>query len=136
MPVRYTIANDTGRKGGKSTSSRKGKAKARNPPVEPAKEASSDDELHEDVTTQSPRDRRPYKFINSSIPGFPATEGKWNNIVIPRWMLYISSVDNPWVLANSAHVEKVQNIWDETFPNVEHEVALRREPVFQLVSPC
>lgn len=134
--MRYTVGDhDTGQKGGKVPSSHKAsKVKTRNPPRDASKEPSTDDEQHEDLTRQSRRDRRPNKFTNSSVPGFPATETEWNNAVLPRWMLYILSVDNPWVLANPSHVEKVQEIWDSTFPNLEHTVALRREPVFQLVS--
>ena len=77
--------------------------------------------------------RKACRFRNEDLPGLPKTGAPFRDIVIPRWIFYFSALNSLWKLANSEHVTCVEKIWDQTFPDVPHMVALHDEPIFALV---
>ena len=57
----------------------------------------------------------------------------FHDLIIPHWIFYYSSLNSVWKLAIPQHVAHVQKLWNETFPNVPHTVALHDNPIFALV---
>lgn len=45
---------------------------------------------------------------------------------------YLSTVDNPWKII--PHLEEAKQLWSVCFPDSEHEIEYKGEPVFTLVS--
>lgn len=77
--------------------------------------------------------KRHNKYLNEDLPGYPGTLRKFRDHVLPRWYLYISKLDNPWDLHHPDHVYFSQILWDR-YVEVRHDLALKNEPVFALVS--
>lgn len=49
----------------------------------------------------------------------------------PLWLDFISTLENPWDLTN--HIDVLQEIWNMTFPDIEHTVQKTDDPVHFLL---
>lgn len=73
------------------------------------------------------------KYHNEDLPGYPLSLKLFRDHMLPRWYLYVSTLDDPWDIHHPDHVSFAQQLWTK-YVKVEHELALRNEPVFALVS--
>lgn len=73
------------------------------------------------------------KYHNEDLPGYPQTIKMFRDYMLPRWYLYITTLDDPWDLHHPDHVKFAQQLWT-SYLQVKHKLALRNEPVFAIVS--
>lgn len=82
--------------------------------------------------TERRKGHRAKKYINEDLPGFPKSLARFRDVFFPRWLVYVSTIDNIWDLQHDTHVGRAQAIWDHLM-KIEHTVAIRGEPVYALV---
>lgn len=49
----------------------------------------------------------------------------------PLWLDFVSTLENPWDLAN--HIDVMQEIWNMTFTDMDHTVQKTNDPVYFLL---
>ncbi|KAI0054315.1 hypothetical protein BV25DRAFT_1922803 [Artomyces pyxidatus] len=77
------------------------------------------------TTQRAPRRK---VFDNSDIPGWPKTLKPWRTIFIPMLLDHIGTQQSPWGIVGL--VEDLQMLWDRVFPDIEHQVAEKDDPVY------
>lgn len=95
--------------------------------VDPATHANNETQHVRGHRTQSA------KYHNEDLPGFPQSLKSFRDHVLPRWYLYVATLDDPWDLQHPDHVVFAQQLWSRYVP-VKHQLGIRNEPVFAIVS--
>jgi len=77
--------------------------------------------------------KRTKKLSNNDLPD--GVDLKiWRQSFVSTYIQYVALSPNPWDIPTKLACEKMQLIWDATFPGIEYEVT-STSPVYHLVRP-
>lgn len=78
--------------------------------------------------------RKVPKFTNASLPEGCLDEHVWRRVVVPTYLQYAASCDDPWVISDENAIKAMQKIWNTIYERkIKHTVS-SISPVFRVVS--